>query len=328
MTDMNDLLRELQTQCLSDPDDLVEELKSSIDVLKENPAESVLQMQRTLHNLKGNMQTVGFSFFGNFAHEFETALESVHLCLLIGHQQIDEKIDQLINFLTIAADDVGKYFEDLRTGVDDCDVLFDLRSESLKAIVGWADSLPVSSASRNDENSNGVQEIVIDPKNKVLEETKVSVNSENIVDSNIELESGIKDLLCFIQGTQRYAVPISRVDEIIEYQSIQKFPFPNDNVLGLILHRGEPLSIVNTKFYGVPNAGETPSAIIVMKFDDYIFGFLVDKVDGIFSIDSNLLQKPDNMQSHGKNWVTALCREGENRVVIVDPGKSANRVTA
>jgi purine-binding chemotaxis protein CheW len=93
-------------------------------------------------------------------------------------------------------------------------------------------------------------------------------------------EENITQLVGFIVGEEEYAIPILNIQEIIKPIEYTRVPSTPDYVLGAFNLRGNviPLIDLRVKFHLPAKKQNEETRYIVMKDEDNIAGFVIDKL--------------------------------------------------
>ena len=109
----------------------------------------------------------------------------------------------------------------------------------------------------------------------------------------LELEQKKNTHLYFQIGENKYAINSSNILEIMKLPALdypQKLP---NNIIGLLKYNNFVINVVDIRFY--LNIDVTPynanSELVIVKTDEVIFGIITDKVIGILSFDSSLVDQ-------------------------------------
>ena len=129
----------------------------------------------------------------------------------------------------------------------------------------------------------------------------------------------------FQSGNEFYGVNIRYVNEIIVYQEITEIPESADYVKGLINLRGKIIPVVDVRlrFKQEPIPYTDRTCIIVIQFEVYVVGLIVEKIAEVVEIqDENILPSPSigKNDASGKNkFVSGIGKVGDDVKLILDP---------
>ena len=109
----------------------------------------------------------------------------------------------------------------------------------------------------------------------------------------LEIEQKKNTHLYFQIGGNKYAINSSNILEIMKLPALdypQKLP---NNIIGLLKYNNFVINVVDIRFY--LNIEVTPynlnSELVIVKTDEVIYGIITDKVIGILSFDSSLVDQ-------------------------------------
>ncbi|MBL4911339.1 MAG: chemotaxis protein CheW [Alteromonadaceae bacterium] len=142
----------------------------------------------------------------------------------------------------------------------------------------------------------------------------------------IELNDSLIDsqYLTFIISDEEFAVPIMRVKEIIEYQSLTQVPMVPKFIAGAVNLRGAVVPVINLaiKFGMQPRPVNRRSCIVIMEIqladELVILGILVDKVLQVFDIpDENIEAAPSFGAQIKTEFIQGMARVEEQFIIIL-----------
>jgi len=123
----------------------------------------------------------------------------------------------------------------------------------------------------------------------------------------IEVEDAIKDqYLTFAITDEDYGVEIAYVKEIIKMQSITKVPDMPSFVKGIINLRGDLIGVLDVRTrFGIPEKEhDEESCIIVISYNDYTLGMIVDAVQETAIIPESRISPPPSAKlNHANQFV-------------------------
>lgn len=130
----------------------------------------------------------------------------------------------------------------------------------------------------------------------------------------------------FQSGNEFYGLDIQYVNEIIVYQEITEIPESADYVKGLINLRGKIIPVVDVRlrFRQEPIPYTDRTCIIVIQFEEYVVGLIVEKIAEVVEIqEENILPSPSiGKNDSGKNkFVSGIGKVGEDVKLLLDPGR-------
>lgn len=130
--------------------------------------------------------------------------------------------------------------------------------------------------------------------------TKFSMKGDIIINTNILLESGTGELeiLEFIINNKHYAINVVKVKEVLEMKanSLTKLPETTPSIAGLMLCRGEILTLIDLKYIlEKQNNQDMGSKVIVCEFNKIKVAFNIDEIVAVHRIKWEEIRKPDDL---------------------------------
>lgn len=125
----------------------------------------------------------------------------------------------------------------------------------------------------------------------------------------------------FFARSQMFGVDISQVQEIINYQDVEKVPGMPAYMEGMINIRGSVIPVISMhKKLGIePSSINDETKIIITNFDNRAYGFIVDSVSEInIFMDSDIEPVPDLLYAGGNNYLQCIAKKGERLVSILN----------
>ncbi len=157
----------------------------------------------------------------------------------------------------------------------------------------------------------------MNPLNKVLKNQQASLNNDSKED---EFESeNIVQLVGFIVGEEEFAIPILNIQEIIKPIEYTRVPSVPHYVMGVFNLRGNviPLIDLRRKFNLNPTPQTPDTRYIVMKHEDNVVGFIIDKLTEAIRInEENIAPPPENLQKE-KGMVQGIGKREDNIITIL-----------
>lgn len=121
------------------------------------------------------------------------------------------------------------------------------------------------------------------------------------MNTNILLESGTGEveILEFSVNNKSYAINVIKVKEVIESIKATKMPECNPAIDGLILCRGEIITLIDLKYVleGCRSQNERTKTIIC-QFNKLKVAFKIDDISGVHRIGWNKIAKPDDVSAN------------------------------
>lgn len=119
-------------------------------------------------------------------------------------------------------------------------------------------------------------------------------------------------------GTERLALPIGDIHEIIRVQPLTTVPNSKPYLIGVINLRGQVAPIVSLrKRFGLPEEPPTPSTrIVVVAYQDSMIGLTVDQVYQVASFD-DIQPPPERAGGADSGFIEAIGNSGTELVGIL-----------
>lgn len=119
---------------------------------------------------------------------------------------------------------------------------------------------------------------------------------------------------------ESFALPVSRVQEIVRVIGISKTegaPFP---VSGSVRLRNRSIPVVDLRLrMGMGKADPVDSRLVVLRSRERTFGALVDSVDGLISVDPETVEPlPADARSRHSDYIVGVRRDGEEMTLLLD----------
>lgn len=126
---------------------------------------------------------------------------------------------------------------------------------------------------------------------------------------------------------QEFALNISNVGSINDYQKITLAPDAPGYVEGVINLRGDIIPIVNlAKRFNINSVKKLKDRrIIVVEIEGKLIGFLVDDASKALAIDSaNIKPTPDLIKGHDGDYIEGVCKYEDRIYLLVNLEKVLN----
>ncbi len=130
------------------------------------------------------------------------------------------------------------------------------------------------------------------------------------------LRDGAARLLVFRVGSERFAVPLSDVDEVIDAQPIQRVPDAAATVLGVTSVRGVLLTVYDPRPL-LHVDGSVDAAMLLFGDDGKRAALAIDDVfDPVIVAEEDLLPPPSGVDSDG--IVIGVVRRASTLIAVLD----------
>jgi purine-binding chemotaxis protein CheW len=128
------------------------------------------------------------------------------------------------------------------------------------------------------------------------------------------------DLLVFLLGAQRYALPLGAVHEVLRAVAIARLPNAPDIVEGVVNLRGRPIPVLDLRRrLGVPARVLDPSEhLIVARIGGRTAAFRVDRAERVASLDRSVFETAEAI-APGVRHLPRIASDDAGVVFIHDP---------
>ncbi len=156
-----------------------------------------------------------------------------------------------------------------------------------------------------------------DPINNILKKQENQHISSSKEDEH-ESENIIQ-LVGFIVGDEEFAIPILNIQEIIKPIEYTRVPSVPGYVMGVFNLRGNVIPLIDLRRkFNLPPLNQTPDTrYIVMKHEDNVVGFIIDKLTEAIRMNADHIDSPpDNLQKE-KGMVQGIGKRENNILTIL-----------
>jgi two-component system, chemotaxis family, chemotaxis protein CheV len=139
------------------------------------------------------------------------------------------------------------------------------------------------------------------------------------MNDNILLESGTGEveILEFVINDKFYAINVIKVKEVIESGKITKMPETHPAIDGLILCRGEIITLIDLKYILEKQKNtDIKSKTIICEFNKLKVAFKIDNIVGVHRIGWDRITKPDDVSVN--SLVIGNILIGEKIILMLD----------
>ena len=147
----------------------------------------------------------------------------------------------------------------------------------------------------------------------------------NLNDTNISNSTAVKDdilqLVTFNLGEEEFAVDILNIQSINRMMEITNVPNSPTFVEGIINLRGQVIPVIDLRDRLKLSKKEYDkhSRIIVVDIDGKVIGFIVDEVNEVLRIQSNITEPPPQMVSGvDSEFITAVAKLEDRLITLLD----------
>lgn len=132
----------------------------------------------------------------------------------------------------------------------------------------------------------------------------------------------MKQVIVFVNNNQSFALDISKIERIIEFENAKKIPQSSSYLLGVIQYNDKILPIIDLtkRFYHVETAKNEDAKIIIVQWKNSNIGILVDEVIGIQSIlEDDFEESINNDLKISKEYILGFIKSKEDITILIDP---------
>lgn len=159
-----------------------------------------------------------------------------------------------------------------------------------------------------------------------VEQELATVQEDEIVFQG-EIEEDDTQLLVFEINQVNYGIEVGQVQTIIKPQPVYLVPGTADYLKGLTNLRGEVVPVIDlrTRFDLPEKEIDKDTRFMVIKVNDIMASLVVDKVNGVKTISTSLIEKPSGVVLDINNrYLTGMARLDDMIVLILDLVQTIN----
>ena len=141
--------------------------------------------------------------------------------------------------------------------------------------------------------------------------------------SSVEIKEdlGTVQLVTFEINQELFGIEVSHVQEVIKFNTITPAPGAMKTVEGVIDLRGDIIPVIDLhkRFNMEPPREERGSKILITEVREYIFGFIVDKVDEVCTFPlAEFSPPPPGITRPGSDFTVGVGHQGERLLLYLD----------
>ncbi|HAG91311.1 MAG TPA: hypothetical protein DCL41_05535 [Bdellovibrionales bacterium] len=119
-------------------------------------------------------------------------------------------------------------------------------------------------------------------------------------------------------GSEKYALPLPRVREVIAPPKVTEVPGTPAYYVGMMNLRGQVLSVIDLrKRLNITPKQEGQEAVVILEFDDVSIGAFVDSVNKVLSFSGSEVSAPPPNLNKTSAHVVGIYQSEENLVSIL-----------
>jgi purine-binding chemotaxis protein CheW len=125
-----------------------------------------------------------------------------------------------------------------------------------------------------------------------------------------------RQLVVFALGDEEYALPITRVQEIIRYSEPRAVASEVAWIKGVISLRGKIIPVCDlASRLGVTAANADDAKIVIVETTTGTAGVIVDQVEEVLTVEQEQI---DEVPGAGKEFIEAIAKIGDRLVILLD----------
>jgi purine-binding chemotaxis protein CheW len=267
----------------SESDAHIEVMEASLLKLEsELNVESVNELFRSVHSLKGNAGLVGFSDVHALATEMETLLDGVRK----GEKKFDPNLREGL-------------FKDL---------------DKIKGLVEKAQGGPASPKAEELPTKP-------EPKRapKAGEDAREPERGAQAPAVERPKTRGRQSFLTFDLKNEEYGIPIVSVKEIILRRHITRVPKAKKFVAGIMNLRGMVIPVIDSGCkLGMGADGDNAENIIIVENEHAVTGMLVDRVRDVVTLEENQIIDGPDLGGLQSKFIRGVGRAVDKNLILLD----------
>lgn len=133
----------------------------------------------------------------------------------------------------------------------------------------------------------------------------------------------MEQYIVFVNNHQDFAIDISKIERIIEFEEPKRVPEASDYLLGVLQYNSQVIPIIDlsTRLYNIKADYDMDTKIIVVMWKDRLIGLLVDEILGIRSFSNEQYEKSNKEMDILKEYISGFIKEEENITMVLDVDK-------
>lgn len=134
-------------------------------------------------------------------------------------------------------------------------------------------------------------------------------------------EIEVVQLVTFEVNGQLFGIEVTKVQEVIRFDTITATPGSSEIIEGVIDLRGNIIPVIDLKnrFHIPTTPNKKGKRIIITEVRDYIFGFIVDKVNEVHTFAINEFEPPPpGVSAPGSEYTVGMAHKGDELLLFLD----------
>jgi len=150
----------------------------------------------------------------------------------------------------------------------------------------------------------------------------MAVLNENGLSAGQSISDAMKNkYLAFVLEDEHYAVEVEYIKEIVGVLPITAMPHTENYIKGIINLRGDivPVIDVRARFMKSEIPYNQMTCIVVVLYQDYILGLIVDGILGIYTFDNEMISAPPGSKlNYANQFVKSIGRADDGTKLLLD----------
>lgn len=132
--------------------------------------------------------------------------------------------------------------------------------------------------------------------------------------------------IVFTNNQQSFALEISYIERIIEFEQPKKIPESSSYLLGVIQYNDNVLPVIDLtkRLYDVYSTGGVDDKIIVVTYKDKQIGLVVDEMQGIQSFEEDQFEQSRINTEIAKEYIQGFIKTSNDITIVLDTNKLFN----
>ena len=139
------------------------------------------------------------------------------------------------------------------------------------------------------------------------------IPSEHSTEENLQF-------VAFELGKEEYAVEIQAVQQIVKHSIMTRVPKAPYYYKGMFNLRGSVLPVIDSHLrFGMGPQDETDaSRIIILRYDDFVMGFTVDRVTEVAVLRPDQIEKNQTVDGIDNQFIKGIGKVGARLLILLD----------
>lgn len=137
----------------------------------------------------------------------------------------------------------------------------------------------------------------------------------------------MEQFIVFINNNQKFALYVSKVEKIIEYQQPKKLPDSSTYFLGVIKYNDAILPIIDLskRLYNIESTNKIETKIVVVTWKDKLVGLVVDDIIGIRNFSTEQFEDSNLDLEISNDYIIGFIKSDDDIIVALDIDKVFNK---